>query len=280
MKDITEVVKSIKKLPPMPAVVNKILRIANDPSTSAKSMIKVIELDQNITANVLKLCNSSYYALPKKVASLSDAVVYLGNQTLVDMVLAGFSADMMGGESNGYLMKSGQLWEHSVTCATLAKEIAKAANCSDAQIAYSSGLMHDIGKVIMDKFLAEEVEEISKKAEKEDRAFDEIEKEVIGFTHAEIGAMLTREWGLPEEIINAIKYHHAPEEAPEGSKVVYVVHIADALSAMFGFSSGIDGLAYDFSATALDVLGIDEKQLYSMAPALIETVFNATNMLG
>ncbi len=279
IKDIKEIIKRINKLPPMPEVVNKILHMAEAPTISAKEVIEVVKYDQNITANVLRLCNSSYYSLYREVSSLSDAVVLLGNQTLYNMILASFCAGYLGKKNKGYELEKGQLWEHSVSCALLSKEIAKRVGYENEQLAYSTGLTHDSGKLVLDKFMAEEFKDVMEKLGRQNIEFNQIEEDILGITHAQAGAMLTERWKFPKEIVNAIRYHHTPEEAEGNSKVVDIVHVADALAAMFGFGSGIDGLAYRFSEKSLKNLGLAPRELYELAPVLINEIKKAKDLL-
>jgi putative nucleotidyltransferase with HDIG domain len=280
MKDIKDVLKKINKLPPMPEVVSKMLRISHDTAVSAKEVVELVKYDQSITANVLRLCNSSYYSLPRNIASLNEAVVMLGNKTLYNIIFASFSEGMLNKKNEGYLMEKGNLWKHSLSCAILAKEIALKVNYKDEQLAYSAGLMHDVGKMVLDDFILENSDAILKKVREQDTDFNEIEEDIIGISHAEAGAILAENWKFPKAIISAIGYHHTPDKAKEDEDVVCIVHIADALSFMFGFGDGIDGLAYHLSDNALKKLNLTEKDLYKLSPFLINEIKRAEDMLA
>lgn len=279
MKNLKDIIASIKKLPPMPEIMGKVLRIADDPTISAKEIIDVIKFDQSITANVLHLCNSSYYGLSRKISSLSEAVVYLGNQTVFNMILSSLCANLLSKRNRGYYIEKGKLWEHSVSCAILAKEIARKVGFNDEQLAYSAGLMHDTGKIILDEYLFDAADKIIKKVGEQKLEFIDIESQIIGFNHAEAGSLLAESWAFPDSMVTAIKYHHRPDDAPEGSDLIYIVHIADALAIMFGFSSGIDGLAYTLSNKAIAALKINEKDIYEFSPFLINQIKKAKDML-
>ena len=279
MKEVKKILAGINKLPPMPEVMGKILRISDNPTASAKEIIDIIKYDQNITANVLRLCNSSYYSLPRHISSLNDAVVMLGNRTLYNVILAGFAANIVGKENIGYQMEKGGLWEHSVSCAILAKELAKRVGYEDEQLAYSTGLMHDTGKVVLDSFIQENEDKILDKVTEQKEDFDKVEEDILGLSHAEIGALLSESWKFPKEITDGIRYHHRPEDAEENKILVNIIHIADALAVMFGFGSGIDGLNYHVSDIALNELGLTENEIYSLSPHLISEVKKAKDMV-
>jgi putative nucleotidyltransferase with HDIG domain len=279
MTDVKRILDKIKKLPPMPEVVGKILRISDDPSISANEIINIIKYDQNITANILRLCNSSYYSLSRTISSLNEAVVLLGNKTLFNVILASVSSGMLNKQNKGYLLEKGKLWEHSVSCAILSKELARRVKFEDDQLAYSTGLMHDAGKVALDNFLVEKAEEIIGRVNEQKEEFTDIENDIFGMSHAEVGAILAENWKFPKAIINGIRYHHTPEQAKEDIELVSIIHVADSMSVMFGFGSGIDGLAYHLSEEALKVLRLKFSTLYELAPILITEVKKAKDLL-
>ena len=280
MIDIQDILVKIEKLPPMPEVAGKILKISSDPTVSAQDIIDIVKYDQNVTANILRVCNSSFYSLQRKISSLNEAAVLLGNVNLFNIILTSISRNLLGKENKGYEMEKGILWEHSVSCAILAKEIANRVNFNDEQLSYSTGLMHDSGKVILDGFLQNKTKEILEEVMEEKTEFDVIEKNLIGFDHAEVGAKLAEVWKFPQPIIDGIRYHHNPDDATENLTLVYIVHLADALSVMFGFGGGIDGLNYHISSKVTDALKISEADIYSLSPFLVTEIKKASDMIS
>ncbi|MFC1855598.1 HDOD domain-containing protein, partial [Thermodesulfobacteriota bacterium] len=230
-------------------------------------------------ANILRLCNSSYYSLSREIASLNDAVVLLGNQTLFNLILTSFSSNKLGKSVKGYGLEKGGLWEHSISCAILAREIAHKVGFKDIQLAYSTGLMHDTGKLILDKFLHENAAKVMEISNKEDVDFTKIEEDLLGVNHATVGGLLAEEWKFPQAIVDGIKFHHTPLDATENRELVNIIHVADSLSVTFGFGGGVDGLSYRFYDSALDELSLDKDQFEDYLSTLIDELDKASEII-
>lgn len=206
---LERIVESIDSLPPFPEVARRILDLADSPDVGAGDILEVIQYDQAITANCLKLCNSSYFSLPVKIFTVEQAVALLGLQNIVKIVLAnckGLSPFMKA--QKGYGLSPGELWRHSVASATLSQLLVKKVNLKDDTILFTAALLHDVGKLVLDKHIAENPAEMALLIRKNGLTFTEAEKEFFGIDHAELGGLIAKAWKFPESLINSIRNHH------------------------------------------------------------------------
>ena len=156
-------------------------------------------------------------------------------------------------------MSKGELWRHSQTCAITARHIARKLNIKNSEEIYVAGLLHDIGKVIMSHYIEDTYVEVVNKVIYENVTFLDAEEEVLGFNHAQVGYRVAEKWNLPHDLVEAIAYHHSPEEATLDPHMTCITHIADAITMMMGVGLGVDGMAYSISDYAIDVLDMDTK---------------------
>lgn len=271
-KRLNYIVNKVNDIPVLPSRVKKIIAITEDPDSTIEDLEKEILKDQSLTSRILKLANSAYYGYPRKINTVSQATILLGFQTIKSMALASTISKMMAGELKGYALEKNDLWTQSQTCAIISRYIAKEVKFSNPETAYIAGLLRDIGKTILNFYVEQEYQAIVNKVEYSNMSFLEAEEEVLGFNHAQVGEKIATKWNFPEDLVEAIGLHHTPEKSNINSKLVSIVHIADAITMMIGVSIGADGLAYNLSPFALETLNLtpnDVEQLISRSHDLI-----------
>ena len=261
MMTIEDLRQRVREIPPLPDIAVRLLQMSRDPEVAPRDLVDVIRYDAAITAKVLRLCNSAFYGLSRRITSLHEAMVYLGVDALVNFVLAGCLAAYCQDANHGYGLDPGQLWTHSVGCAICSQKTAERYRPALAATAFTCGLLHDLGKIILNTFVAEDFRAILDLVEKEGAAFSEAEQRILGYTHAESGAQVAETWRLPPEIVSAIRHHHAPMEAEDDRELVALVHVGDVLCMSFGVGVGVDGLAYQFDRGVVEMLGIKTQEL-------------------
>jgi putative nucleotidyltransferase with HDIG domain len=260
--DIKELVKNAPRLPSLPAVALQIVRAANDPTTAAEDLSRLLSVDQSLAAKVLKMVNSSYYGARSKVSSIKQAVVILGFETVRSVALSAAVMDKFGTAESVEGFSRTEFWKHSLGVAMTARVIATRikADRDTQETCYMAGLLHDIGKVILDHHFPESFAEILRRLKNGGSSFLAAEREVNAIGHDEIGAFLALQWGLPKPIINAIRHHHQPMEATDDMRLVDAVHFANVLVKTKGMGSGgdedISGLSED-SVARLGILNED-----------------------
>ena len=261
MNLVDTILQSIKELPPFPAVVQRALQLVDDPKASADHVVDVIQYDQSITVSVLKVCNSAYFGLRRTVTSLREALVTIGFNQLVEIILSQESSRFFYGPGKGYELEYGELWKHSVACALLSRLVSKWLNREQKPAHFTAGLLHDIGKVILSKFVKDYFNAIKKLVEEKNLSFCEAEKLVLGIDHAELGGKITEQWNFPNSIVLAVRYHHTPFLTPEEHDVVQLIHLCDLIAMMTGIGGGADGRSYHAYEQVMKQYGLKEKDI-------------------
>lgn len=223
-----EVLGAAKDLPPMPQVAEKARKLTADPDTSFSDLAKLIETDPAIVTRVLKMANSAFYGAVGKIASVRQASVVLGIKTLNELLTLACASEVLNKNLKGYCLKPEQMWMHSLSVAALSKYIAQQVCPAKSDDVFAAGLIHDVGKLILDPYVFERKKLFATVIEKDNTWFA-AEREVLGFDHAEIGSAICQLWRIPREITTAIRYHHAPTLAPE-QELAHIIHSADLLA--------------------------------------------------
>lgn len=256
MKRLEEILSLVKNVPPFPKVAKRVFEMLQDPEVSAGALAEVIRYDQVITANVLKICNSSYFGLSRKVSSLDESLVILGNETLKNIIITSSSAQFYkGAVGGGYKLDQGEMWRHSVATGIMAKELVRQVRDVDGSSAFTAGLLHDIGKRFLSSFVEDDFKAIMMKVVQEGCSFVEAEKERLGLSHAELGGMILNHWEFPGEIERAVLCHHEAD-ALDGEPLIAVVALANALVISMGVGVGADGLSIKLRGQGLQRFGI------------------------
>lgn len=226
IKLITE---KIIGLPTLPTVISKMIELVDNPKTSASSLAKLISTDQALTAKILKISNSAYYGYSREISTVDIAIVVMGFNAVKEMGLSLSVLDVFKDLSNVGHFDVTQYWQHSVGCGVAAKMLASKYKKDIAGEAFVAGLLHDVGKIIINQYLYKEFVAIIKRVASKRETFDDIEEDVLGTNHGQIGSWLVDKWRLPVMISKAIKYHHSPWEARKHRVMIAIVNLANYL---------------------------------------------------
>jgi HD-like signal output (HDOD) protein len=265
------ILRSVADLPPMPQTIFKVREIIADPSSTMKELAQILETDQAMATKVLKLANSAYYGLIGKVSSIQHASVVLGQKTVGELMTMVATSSLLGKTLEGYGLDSGDLWRHSLGVAFGSKIISNKKNPALANDAFTAGLIHDAGKIILDKYVLERQEAFQEFMANGQQSFLAAEKEILGFDHSQIVSEVCKSWNVPETLARAIGHHHYPSQS-EGDELAYVVHTADAIAMMTGLGLGIDGMSYEMDDKALESLDLQEAEVSSIMGEVSEAV--------
>lgn len=244
MKSVEKLAKEIKNLKPFPKIAQQILSLIEDPNSSSEEIAELILYDPAITANILRVCNSAFFSLPRKIESVHEAVNILGMNHIVDLVLVKFGSENFQKAQDGYGLHEGELWRHAVSSALISKEIALRKGVEGTHSIFTASLLKDLGKVVLDRFAASAFEKIYNVVKERGISFRDAEKAVIGIDHAEIAALIAESWEFPPRLVSMIKNHHTPKnfDGPDAS----IIYMADCICMMMGIGVGADGLSYYF----------------------------------
>ncbi|HET6461664.1 MAG TPA: HDOD domain-containing protein [Syntrophales bacterium] len=275
-----KILKSIKNIPAFPAVAMKVMTLVDDPNYSIMDVADVVRYDQAIAANILRICNSAYFGLRHKVVTINDAVMRLGQQNIIRAVQAA-GVSQFYNKAKGYGLDANKLWEHSVGVAMMTQILSKRIfNCEDAKL-YTIALLHDIGKVIMGEFVDESLQQIHSLVSKEGISFLDAEKKVIGINHAELGGRIASQWNFPQDMKDAIVFHHRPDLLTDSENAAaWLVYLADQACIMMGIGLGSDGLAYKGLSEVITKFKLRQKDFEECIMLMLEDLNRAREVIG
>lgn len=256
MPDPREVIRNINELPTLPSVVAKVNELVNSSNASAGDINDVISRDISLSSRVLKLVNSSFYGFPRRITSITHAVVILGFNTVRNLVLSSFVFSAFKQRSARFDHSS--FWTHSVGTAVGASTIAQAANLSQNQRedAFIAGLLHDVGKVVMCEFMSDSMDEVLSRVEQQNCLFLDAEHQTLDFDHSELGGCLLEEWNLPPSIVGLVRHHHDLACDDETMRMCAIIQLADILARTLCFGNGGDQKMPTLDNRAWQVLDI------------------------
>ncbi len=264
-----KILAAIGDVPSLPSVVIQLRQYLKDPNVNFDKLSHVIQHDPGLTANILQLANSAYFGWSRTITSVREAITRLGTDRVFQMVLCMSVAPLVRKPIHGYDTDSEGLWEHSIATAICAEYLALQVRQPLAGESFTSGLLHDLGKIVLGTFIEIDDEPIKAVVQERGLAFNEAEAEVLGIDHAEVAGELLRRWNLPDSVVSAARWHHAPESSDPGHRdLARLVHVADSLCIRVGWGMGVDAELYHASDSAFSELGIHE----SMAEVAIEHV--------
>jgi putative nucleotidyltransferase with HDIG domain len=274
MSRIDELVARVNELPPLPDTILRLLGVLHDPDATVADMVEAIRYDQAVTAEILRVCNSAYFGLPRGLHSLSDAMRYLGTLRVVNLVVAMHANSMLGRPQPGYGLPAGALWRHSVGVALASSAFSDRINLVNRGLCFTAGLLHDIGKVLMSEYVAGEIGKILDEVGTGKFSFLEAEERVVGFSHAEVGERLAMQWRLPEPIVRCIRYHHQPQQLLPPDPLVEVVYLANCVCLLCGVGLGVEELTYRADAAVMERHHLQECDLEVIGAQMLTDLRN------
>lgn len=256
-----EVAAAVADLPAMPASVSSVVAACDDQDVTVGQLSQVILRDQSLTANILRLANSAFYGHARGVTTITEAVVLLGFSAIRSLAISSHASRLLSGPLPGYGMREGELWRHSLAVAFTARRLAVEVHLAPVEEAFVAGLLHDVGKTILSGHMEHAFDRVVAVAQGRRAPLHEVEAELLGFDHAELGAHLAVAWGFPAELEEAIRLHHRPHEAALKPRLAHCVHVADAACTMLGIGLGADGLGDATDPASLAALPIGAGRL-------------------
>ncbi|MBC2725116.1 HDOD domain-containing protein [Desulfosporosinus sp.] len=270
------VLKRVHALPPLPDSAIQVIDLTKNPATSVKELETVISKDPALTAGILRQANSAYYGYARRISSLQEAIVLLGFQVTQELAMSAAISPILRAQLLGYRIDQEELWKHSVLTAMAAKRVCQHCKLPYGDVAFTAGLLHDIGKLVISIYVQEVGDFLLKKAKDTSRSFVELEEKVIGFDHARVGGFLARAWNLPDELVAAISFHHSLSNAQNYEVLSSVVHVANGLSSLLGIVGGVDSLYNPIRQKALDLLRLEESDLELLKEDLKKILLDPT----
>jgi putative nucleotidyltransferase with HDIG domain len=268
---VKQVVSNIRNLPTPPIVFHQIQKVINDPKVSAGQIAKILQEDPAMSVKVLKLTNSAFYGLQREIESVKQAVVIVGLEAIKNLVLSASVLDMFKGKDIDQEFQD-KFWRHSLGvgfCARLLSRMGKARGMLDPDAAFSGGLLHDIGKVILCCFLQKEYALIKQERESDKvSATYQIEERLLGYNHSQIGAILAEQWKLPRRLTEAVAFHHHPQLSETEDIIAYVIHVSNYVAKKTFCDRFEEHLIGNLEDGVLDCMQLSEGDLEKLTEAL------------
>jgi putative nucleotidyltransferase with HDIG domain len=238
MSIVPQVLRSLKNLPSFPPVAQRALLLLNAPEVNIQELVEVVKFDPAVTANILRISNSAYFGLNQEVHSLHQALLLLGTQELLKIMVISGATRLFKSGSPGYLRERRGLWHHAVSCALMVDLLLRELSLTDQATGFTAGLLHDLGKVLLSLFAAEKFLEIKEVVAQQGVSCLEAEKIVLGIDHGELGGEMARMWHFPDRLRLAITYHHLNKPEAFADDLILLVYLADLLVLQFEADQG------------------------------------------
>ncbi len=275
-----EILSRLDTAPALPGSAVRVMAMLQDPEVEVKGLLEVLEFDPGLTANLLRWANSAYFSGPQRVASVRDAVVRLGMKRMAQLVMTSVTASIIDKPVTGYDLPPGGLLLHSIAVAIGTQELARVLDVAPPPHAFTAGLLHDIGKMILGSFVEVNGVAITEYSKVNQVPFDAAEREVLGIDHAEVGAALLTRWNLPETIVSVVRWHHEPAKFEGDPLALDLVQVANVLGREGGLATGPDGLQYRPDETALKRLKVKPMTLEHVLACTLEGVSGIRDALS
>lgn len=281
MSGIVQVMRQLRSMPPLPDVASRVLSIVREPDYSLDELVAVVRTDPALTGRILKLCNSSLFGLQKEIQSVSDAVAYIGARNLVKLVLVTCTGSYFRGlPDNGYA-DPGQLWQHTLACATACHALAERCGYGQPAAAFTAGILHDIGRIALLQAVEPHVLQQAA-SELMDPAADmqEVERRLFGIDHATASSVVCEAWGLPNELRRAVRDHHDESAFSSDDELAALLHVAGELAMAMGFSEPQPARSHEPFPSAMRRLCLFEADLDDVRAATAAELARAGKLLN
>lgn len=277
-----QVVSNIRNLPTPPVVFHQIQKVISDPNASATHVAAILAEDPAMSVKVLKLTNSAFYGLSREVESVKQAVVIVGMEAIKNLVLSASVLDMFKGN---HIDQDSQerFWRHSLAtafCCRLMARTIREPEVIDPDTAFSAGLLHDVGKIVLSCFLPKDFARFAEVRQQNVSSTDHIiELEVLGYTHAQIGGYLGLQWKLPQRLCEAISLHHSPGESDTRDHLICMVNLANYIAKYTFYERMEQHLVGAPDREVMAYLGIDQTRLELVSEKLREEYVKAETFM-
>lgn len=278
---VSHAIQEISHIATLPEVTLQIIKLVEDPDSTAQDLNKIITNDPALGARILKVVNSAFYGLPGQIASINRAIVLLGLNAVKNIAIAASLAKLFRGGEICPGFNARELWSHCIAVATAAKQLGDRAELGLPDEAFLAGLIHDVGIMVEIQALrAKFVEAFEQFDPESDVTLREVELNVLGATHEHFGAALCRQWKFPNSLIYVTGFHHRPLElAPQHRTLTCLVHIADIVAARaeIGMSATVE--LREATPETLEAVKLTPQAVQEVCDGLPEAIAHADHVL-
>jgi len=276
-----DILDEIKHIPPLSESAEKLIQMMGNPDHDVQSVLRIVQTDAALTTKVLTVVNSAAFALSEPITSIARAVSYLGDKKILSIALEFCVNDLFQKPLEGYEGKQGALWEHNLCVAIAAKEIASFARSeTNPDLAYTGGILHDMGKSILSGYLKGKAAECITDIDNGNVSdYLAAEEKKVGTNHCIVGSNMARSWGLPSPLPEIIEHHHHPGDADTDIRnIVYAVHLGDIISMTVTADMGSDVMQYRLDSNYIEFIDISPENMPKIL-LKVEEEYNKTKSL-
>ncbi|MEA3223504.1 MAG: HDOD domain-containing protein, partial [Thermodesulfobacteriota bacterium] len=257
---------------PIPQIAIKIAKMLDDQDYDISAVANEIKKDQVISAKILRLCNSSYVNPMTEITSIDHALIYLGKKTILKLNASAGSEEFFSQFGEGYSLCKGGLYQHALGTARLCEKLARLSGMLSPDVAYTAGLLHDIGKVVLDQYIANIQPLFYRQIQEEGKDSSIVEKNIFNTDHTKTGELLAKNWNLPKTIIDAISFHHIPDIAETNKELVHLVYVANLIMNRFQAGLNLSYIDPSILEGSLCILGLNSSQIPGIVNTLTYTI--------
>ncbi len=267
-------------LPTLSVVANNIILITQNPKSSALEVGRAISQDQALVSKILRIANSTFYGFPRKISTIPHAVVILGFANIRNLVLTASIFDMFQSKGGDEYFDREGFWKHSLACGVTSKLIAKRLGIKNIEEAFIWGLLHDLGKLILDTYFREDFTRVVIMVKEKEILIRDAEQQLLGFDHAAVGSFVADKWNLPPAVIKVIRFHHNPPLANESMRMAAIVHLADILCRAIGIGNGGDSKVPSINEESWKLLSLNKRMIKNLFFEMEREIANAKTLLA
>lgn len=270
-----EIRHAINHVRPIPQIALKIARMIHHDRYNMSEVASEIKQDQIISAKVIRLCNSAFIGLKNRIDSIDRAAVILGEKLLLQLVISASLEQFFSDSGEGYSLCKGGLFQHALRTAMVAEQLARFTGKAPSDIAYTAGLLHDIGKVVLDQYIASVYPFFYRSTQIDEIDLCEAEKQKLGITHPAAGGLLAETWSLPDNLTDAIRHHHYPEQASVDPDLAHLIYLADLLMSRFQVGQELECLNMEMLPSRLHKIGVTPPEFPLLVDLIPPGIFDA-----
>ncbi len=278
-KELKKRLSNVRNLPTLPMVANNVLKLTQDPESTAFEIAEAISQDQVLASKVLKTANSAYYGFPRKINNINYAIVVLGLNNIKNIVLSTSIMGQFPKSDKNLLFDRTDFWKHSLLCGIICTKISEHLGLKNADEMFMCGLLHDFGKLILDSFFHKEFVQALELSKTKNIPLMTAENTIFSFNHSGIGALVLKRWSLPSSMVRAVEFHHCPDENSNAFRIASIVHVADYLCRRIGIGSGGDNVLPELNTKAFKLTDLTSKKIKTMSIQVKKDFLTATEFL-
>lgn len=278
---VLEAVKKVSSFATLPEVTGKIIATVEDPKSTAGMLHKIVSHDPALVTRIMKVVNSAFYGLPGQIGSIERAIVLLGLNAIKNIAVAASLGQLFRGGKlcEGFTPKD--LWTHCIAVGVTARELAKQMKLPIADEAFLAGMVHDTGLLISLQTMPEQLRQVCEAARTSERSFVDLEREIIGMDHQQLGTCLAEQWRFPKNCQLVAGYHHQPSALGDGNRMlVTLVYVADTICCQSSHGFNLTAMHQRLDELELRDVQLDPAIIARTAANLDELVKVAGTLLG